>query len=82
RQERMAESMAYRKQWAKLFMSQRGLCAVCHSAISKETGWHDHHIEPRVVGGSDALSNRVLVHPDCHVQVHHYGRVAVKPVFE
>jgi RNA-directed DNA polymerase len=28
RQERMAESMAYRKQWAKLFMSQRGLCAV------------------------------------------------------
>jgi len=82
RQERMAESMAYRKQWAKLFMSQRGLCAVCHSAISKETGWHDHHIEPRVAGGSDALSNRVLVHPDCHVQVHHYGRAAVKPVFE
>jgi RNA-directed DNA polymerase len=82
RQERMAESMEYRKQWAKLFMSQRGLCAVCHSAIRKETGWHDHHIEPRVVGGSDALSNRVLVHPDCHVQVHHYGRVAVKPVFE
>ena len=82
RQARMAESMSYRKQWAKLFMSQRGLCAVCQSKITKETGWHDHHIEPRVSGGSDALGNRVLVHPDCHVQVHHYGRIAVKPVFD
>ncbi|ABF09756.1 group II intron reverse transcriptase/maturase [Cupriavidus metallidurans] len=82
RQERMAESMSYRKQWAKLFMSQRGLCAVCQGKITKETRWHDHHIEPRVSGGSDALGNRVLVHPDCHVQVHSYGQVAVKPVFD
>ena len=82
RQERMAESMSYRKQWAKLFMSQRGLCAVCQGKITKETGWDDHHIESRVSGGSDALGNRVLVHPDCHVQVHFYGQVAVKPVFD
>lgn len=82
RQERMAESMSYRKQWAKLFVSQRGLCAVCQSAITKETGWHDHHIEHRVAGGSNALGNRVLLHPDCHVQVHHYGKIAVKPVFD
>jgi len=82
RQERMAESMSYRRQWAKLFMSQRGLCAVCQSKITKETGWDDHHIEPRVSGGSDALGNRVLVHPDCHVQVHFHGQVAVKPVYD
>ncbi|CAG2139208.1 hypothetical protein LMG31506_02078 [Cupriavidus yeoncheonensis] len=82
RQERMAERMSYRKQWAKLYVSQRGLCAVCQGALTDETGWDDHHIEPRILGGSDALGNRVLLHPDCHVQVHHYGKIAVKPVFE
>ena len=82
RQARMVENMSYRKQWAKLFMSQRGLCAVCQSKITKETGWHDHHIEPKIAGGSDALGNRVLVHPDCHVQIHFYGRIAVKPVYD
>ncbi len=82
RQERMVENMSYRRQWAKLFMTQRGLCAVCQCKITKETGWHDHHIEPRISGGSDALGNRVLLHPDCHVQVHFHGRIAVKPVYD
>lgn len=82
RQERMANAMSYRKQWAKLYWSQRGLCAVCQCKITEETGWHDHHLEHRVHGGSDALGNRVLVHPDCHVQIHSYGQVAVKPVFD
>ena len=82
RQERMSEDMSHRKQWIKLYMSQRGLCAVCQCKITKETGWNDHHIVPRILGGSDALENRVLVHPDCHVQVHHYGRAAVKPVLD
>ncbi|AQV94601.1 group II intron reverse transcriptase/maturase [Cupriavidus necator] len=82
RQERMADRMSYRKQWAKLYVSQRGLCAVCQGALTDETGWDDHHIEPRILGGSDALGNRVLLHPDCHVQVHHYGTIAVKPVLE
>lgn len=82
RQERMSEDMSHRKQWIKLYMSQRGLCAVCQCKITKETGWNDHHIVPRILGGSDALENRVLVHPDCHVQVHHYGRSAVKPVLD
>ncbi|SCU78764.1 RNA-directed DNA polymerase (Reverse transcriptase Retron-type) (fragment) [Cupriavidus necator] len=82
RQTRMSEDMSHRKQWIKLYMSQRGLCAVCQSKITKETGWDDHHIVPRVLGGSDALGNRVLVHPGCHIQVHHYGRIAVKPVLD
>ncbi|MCY1359862.1 group II intron reverse transcriptase/maturase [compost metagenome] len=82
RQERMSEDMSHRKQWIKLYMSQRGLCGVCQCKITKETGWNDHHIVPRILGGSDALGNRVLVHPDCHVQVHHYGRAAVKPVLD
>lgn len=80
RQERMLKSMQYRKEWAKLFMDQGGMCALCGCAIDWDTGWHDHHIEYRVAGGSDALGNRVLLHPNCHTQVHSLGLQVVKPV--
>lgn len=80
RQERMLKNMRYRKQWASLYLDQRGLCALCGYEMNLETGWHDHHMEYRVAGGSDALSNRVLLHPNCHTQVHSLGLKVVKPV--
>ncbi len=80
RQERMLKSMSYRKQWARLYLDQSGLCALCGYEMDIETGWHDHHIEYRVAGGSDALGNRVLLHPNCHAQVHSLGLKVVKPV--
>jgi RNA-directed DNA polymerase len=55
RRDRMLESMSHRKQWIRLYVDQRGLCAVCQCKITKETGWHDHHIVYRTHGGSDAL---------------------------
>jgi RNA-directed DNA polymerase len=82
RQTRMEDSMRYRKQWAKLYMSQGGLCAHCGCALTDETGWHDHHLEYQMHGGTDALSNRVLLHPHCHQQVH-AGKIAVaKPALQ
>jgi RNA-directed DNA polymerase len=80
RQERMWGSMRYRKQWASLYMSQSGMCAHCDCALTEETGWHDHHLEYRMHGGSDALSNRVLLHPECHRQVHAGRMLVTKPV--
>ena len=82
RQERMLRHMRYRKEWARLFSDQRGLCALCGYEMDMETGWHDHHIEYRVAGGSDALGNRVLLHPNCHAQVHSKNLQVVKPVPE
>jgi len=78
RQERMLNSMSHRKQWIKLYVDQRGLCALCKCKITKDTGWHDHHVEYRMFGGSDALGNRVLLHPNCHAQVHKHGLSVVK----
>ncbi|WP_158935398.1 group II intron reverse transcriptase/maturase [Burkholderia sp. S171] len=80
RQDRTWESMRYRKQWAKLYMSQGGLCAHCGTGLTDETGWHDHHLEYRMHGGKDTLSNRVLLHPHCHQQVHAGKLVVTKPV--
>lgn len=80
RQERMLKNMRYRKELATLFMHQRGTCALCGYEMNMETGWHDHHIEYRVAGGSEALGNRVLLHPNCHAQVHSRNLQVVKPV--
>jgi len=80
RQERMLKNMRYRKELATLYMNQRGMCALCGYEMNMETGWHDHHIEYRVAGGSEALGNRVLLHPNCHAQVHSRNLQVVKPV--
>lgn len=80
RQERMLSMMRYRKEWAKLYIDQCGLCAHCGCEMDFDTGWHDHHIEYRVHGGTDVLRNRVLLHPDCHAQVHSLNLTVKKPV--
>lgn len=82
RAKRLLQSKAYNKQWASLFASQQGRCVLCEGAITEDSGWHDHHLEPRVAGGSDALSNRVLLHPVCHYRVHACGLKVVKPASE
>jgi RNA-directed DNA polymerase len=79
RQSRMLDKFQYRKQWAKLYLSQKGKCALCGIPLGDESGWHDHHIIHKVDGGSDALSNRVLLHPYCHVRVHQRGLKVTKP---
>jgi len=53
-------------QWKK----QNGICPVCNQKITQETGWNNHHLVERSKGGSDKAENRVLLHPNCHRQVH------------
>ncbi|HSV36760.1 MAG TPA: group II intron maturase-specific domain-containing protein, partial [Ramlibacter sp.] len=79
RGKRMLQSISYRRQLSQLYMSQSGNCVLCGTAITRETGWHDHHIVRRVDGGSNLLSNRVLLHPVCHAKVHARGLTVVKP---
>ncbi|WP_091875863.1 group II intron reverse transcriptase/maturase [Massilia yuzhufengensis] len=80
RQDRMLKNLRYRRELATLYMDQSGLCALCGCEMDMGTGWHDHHIEYRVAGGSDALGNRVLLHPTCHARVHSQNIKVVKPV--
>lgn len=62
----------WNRSWFKhLWTRERGLCPVCSEFISKESGWNDHHILWKVYGGTDELSNRILLHPNCHRQLHH-----------
>lgn len=79
RMERMLKKLKYRKQIVRLFQDQRGLCPLCKQAITKVSGWHDHHIIHRSQGGGDTLDNRVLLHPVCHQQLHSRGLTVNKP---
>ncbi|NKQ13539.1 group II intron reverse transcriptase/maturase [Pseudomonas sp. SST3] len=79
RMERMLKKLKYRKQVTSLFQNQKGLCLLCNQPITKETGWHDHHIIYRSQGGGDSLGNRVLLHPICHRQLHARGLTVCKP---
>jgi RNA-directed DNA polymerase len=76
---RMFRHLAGKQQLRRLWFEQRGVCPVCAQTITRQTGWHSHHIVWRVNGGSDGLANRVLLHPTCHQQVHSRGLSVEKP---
>ena len=62
-----------------LWVAQKGICPVCQQKITKQTGWHSHHIVWKVHGGQDGFENKVLLHPNCHSQLHAQGLQVVKP---
>lgn len=70
---KMAETFEGRETLKDLWEEQQGKCPMCWQKITKETGWNIHHLIHRVSGGSDRLENLVLLHPNCHRQVHVQG---------
>jgi RNA-directed DNA polymerase len=55
-----------------LHQGQRGMCGLCQTPLGVRST-HDHHIIPKSTGGSNALSNRMLVHRWCHHAHHQRG---------
>lgn len=64
------DSMAGQRKVLYLWLRQQKCCPICRFPITKETEWHIHHIVEKVKGGSDELDNLVLLHPNCHRQLH------------
>ncbi len=76
---KMAHNLQGRRKLLHLWEQQGGICPVCQQKITKITGWHNHHIIWRSLGGTDHMENRVLLHPNCHRQVHSQRLNVVKP---
>jgi len=66
----MKNNLKGRRRLLHLWLTQDGKCPNCGEHITRETGWHLHHILPKAQGGTDAMSNLVILHPNCHRQVH------------
>jgi len=76
---KMANDVTLSRKLRNLWTSQKGNCLICKALITKESGWNIHHIFPKVKGGTDNISNLVLLHPYCHIQLHSQGLNVVKP---
>ena len=77
---KMREKLTGRIKWLRLWWRQDKECPNCHEKITEETGWHVHHILPKSEGGKDNHSNLVLLHPNCHRQIHSQRLEVAKPV--
>jgi RNA-directed DNA polymerase len=81
-EQRLAERMS-KDVWAgprlTLWMDQGGRCVLCDHLLDSASEADDHHIVYRMHGGSNALANRVLLHPVCHRRVHALGLEVTKP---
>jgi RNA-directed DNA polymerase len=74
----MASTLTGRGQVRYLWLEQSGRCPVCGQPLTLQTGWQVHHLLQRVHGGATTLDNLVLLHPNCHRQVHAAGLVVDK----
>lgn len=68
--QRMDKTLEGRRKLRWLWWWQEGRCPICEQKITRETGWHLHHIVKRSERGSDKLTNLALLHPNCHMQHH------------
>lgn len=75
----MANHLRGRRKLLYWWREQNGICPVCNQPITQLTGWHNHHIVWRTLGGLDRADNRVLLHPNCHRQVYSQGLEVAKP---
>ena len=64
-----------------LWRRQHGHCPVCGQGFKGDTAIHAHHLIERCKGGSDNLDNLVLLHPNCHRQVHHLMKLGADVSF-
>lgn len=76
---KMKGSLTGRIKWLRLWWSQGKECPVCNEKITEETRWNIHHILPKSEGGKDNLSNLVMLHPNCHRQIHGQKLKIAKP---
>ncbi|MCG6267944.1 group II intron reverse transcriptase/maturase [Vibrio furnissii] len=68
--QRLKKSLSGNMKLWKIVERQNFQCAVCHQTFNSEDEWDIHHIIRRVDGGSDDSSNLIMLHVNCHRQLH------------
>ncbi|OAI12771.1 MULTISPECIES: group II intron reverse transcriptase/maturase [Methylomonas] len=76
---KMKKGVAGRRKLAHLWLHQNGICPVCNQRINDLDNTQIHHILEKAKGGPDILPNLIVLHPNCHRQVHSRGLTVGKP---
>lgn len=58
------------KQLIILWNKQKGRCPNCKQAITLDIDWDIHHVIPKSKGGNNRSSNLMIMHVNCHKQIH------------
>ncbi|RKR31244.1 group II intron reverse transcriptase/maturase [Paraburkholderia sp. BL17N1] len=75
----MMDSLKGRMRLIRLWLDQQRSCPVCRQMITKSSGWRLYHLERKIDGGKDTISNLTMLHPDCHRAARALGLSVVKP---
>jgi RNA-directed DNA polymerase len=70
---KMYNSLSENKTLQVLWKKQKGKCPNCKQGINLETNWDVHHIIPKSKGGDNRSLNLMMLHINCHKQVHNQG---------
>ncbi len=74
-EKRQGNKMANSPKGTKLLRTHRirqeGKCPNCLRIITVQTSWNIHRIIPGSEGGTYQSTNLLLLHPNCHRQLHH-----------
>ncbi len=76
---KMKVSLTGKIKWLRLWWRQDKECPICQEKITEDTGWNVHHILPKSEGGGDNLSNLMMLHPNCHRELHSQRTKTAKP---
>ena len=68
-----------RRKLIALWREQDGRCPVCHHQVTKQSGWCLYHTLPRVYGGTDTMSNLLILHPHCRERARSQKMKVTKP---
>ena len=73
RQVQLAKKVELSFQKSQVWKKQKGLCPSCKQFLNPEQSdvLDLHHVIPRKEGGSDKLTNLLLMHEHCHYESHH-----------
>jgi len=76
RERTQAKALAWRLVCALVNQREKYCCRSCDRAVPPMQR-HHHHLKFRSRGGSDTVSNTVLLCPICHADIHGY-RLSIK----
>lgn len=68
--QRLKKSLAGSMKLWKIVERQDFKCSVCRQQFNSQDEWDIHHIIRRVDGGTDNSSNLMMLHINCHRQLH------------
>ena len=64
------EKQLHRGKLRMIWMRQKHRCLICKQLFKDHNDWDIHHVVRRTDGGGDEIDNLVMLHVNCHRQLH------------